>query len=498
MKTLLESYYSSRKGSMESTHAIGQPRKNHYVWLSLLVLMSTATFARLAMINRPFAADSESTACGFAVPIARNYVRYGPVASRFAGVMNVDQVARDNWVIYAHHPPLVPLLVAAVQSVAGVFEWTARMIPSLFSLTSTALLFAMAQWRFGLLVAFIAGILYAFCPMTIVFGGMPEYINGQLVFFALATVESYARWDQTHSPRWIVALVIFFILGALSDWPIFYLVPVLSTHYLLSRSSRSRALLCLFPFWAARVIFHHQGMLHTWPVLFLVGMYVVITSRRIIARDWIALRPHLVPLLLLGWGALHLFVGIQGNYWQEWWSVILTPGLAFAAALGIEVVIDFLPYVLRRPGPITVLLAVAVMVFIASSFQVAKSFSEEWITQGWVPVQDYTLKELGTTIQSISGVGEGILTSDTTHEPALWFYADRQIRPGITSSEKLNQSLSAGPYPLYYEYLQPKGPSPRWFVMPASHQIQFQPLAAELDARFPHHLVNGFMVYQFY
>ena len=198
--------------------------------MSPLVLIAATILVRLAVIGHPFTANNESTACAPLLSVARNYVRYGPGAARLGGIMNSGRVLPENWSIYANHPPLVPLLIAAVQGVAGVSEWTARAVPVFFSVASTALLYLIVGRRFGARAGIVAGFLYAFCPLTLVFGGMPDYVGAPLVFFGLAATESYVRWTETGERRWVVGLVVSFLLGALSDWPVFFLLPLFAVH----------------------------------------------------------------------------------------------------------------------------------------------------------------------------------------------------------------------------------------------------------------------------
>ena len=524
-------------------------------WLPFLALLAAATMARAAVIGKPFGANHEGTACGALLCVARNYVRYGPSAAHLGGIMNTGWVTPDNWAIYAHHPPLVPLLIAALQGVAGVSEWSARAVPSLFSLASVALLYLMAWRRFGPPAALVAGVLYAFCPMTIALGAMPEYVGAQLVFFALATVESYTRWTETGQRRWLAALALSFTLGALTDWPVFYLVPLLAAHHLVTGPSVTEPRRLLppgllvagaaglffglvlwaelvsagrdywtstggdFSFvhqlhvrvlgkpdydpnpitvgrWISRVVIEHQGHLHTWPVLALAALYVASRAWRLARGEREVTRRHLAPLLLVAWGALHLAVGIQGNFQHPWWSVVLTPGLAFAAALGLETAFSYLPGTLRRPRPAAALGFVAALFFVAWSAVVASRFSTSGLD--YTAADSVGLKALGTAIRSVASDDEGVLTSEVKAEPALWFYADRQIRPWITSVEQLNRSLGPGPYALCYGYVQPNGPAPRWFVVPDSQRPTLGPLVAVLDARFPRHLLDGFSAYQLY
>src|SRR3954465_9890970 len=105
-------------------------------WLILIVLLIAAS-VRIAVISRPFIGNQEGTVAGIPLCVARNYARYGPFVSRFAGVMNTGVVPPQVWVIYSHHPPLVPLLVAAVYRIAGVSEWTSRFASACFALANS-------------------------------------------------------------------------------------------------------------------------------------------------------------------------------------------------------------------------------------------------------------------------------------------------------------------------------------------------------------------------
>ncbi len=536
------------RGEPRPAHPGPQPHGNG-AWCPLFILVLAATLVRAALLGRPFVADNEGTACGPLLCVVRNYLRYGPLVTGFGGIMNAGRVPPDRWAIYAHHPPLVPLLIAGWQRIAGISEWTARAIPSLFSVASAALLYLMAARRFGVRAAVATGVLYAFCPITLLFGGMPDYVGAQLVFFGLATIESYVRWVETGRARWLAALTVVFFLGALTDWPIFYLVPALSGHYLLTNPRRGFVSLALLlaaasllfvalvlwaqavsagrEYWTAtggdfsvlhklairtlghpdsdatplsvrgwvqRVLLRHVGVLHGWPMLALAAVYATLAARRVARRDWTALGRHQGPLLVMTWGVLHLGVGLQGNFQHAWWSVVVTPGLALAAALGLDDVIPALAPGLARRRPVATA-ATVTSLFMVVSTGLALVFSAAWKNH---ESQGYTLKGLGSAIQSVARPDEGVLTSETNPEPALWFYADRQIRPAITSVDQLAPALAAGAYALYYGYLQPTGPAPRWFVMPAAQRSQLAPLAATLDARFPRHIVDGFIVYRLY
>lgn len=366
--------------------------------------------------------------------------------------------------------------------------------------------------------------------MTLALGDMAEYLNAPLVFCGVATIDAYVRWLETKRRSWAYTSILFFLLGALSDWPIFYLVPILAAHAVLTGAAPvlrvltiALAAALLFSAlaswmlwsggdvsvvnqfalrastdgitlrdWIGRVVIHHQGMLHTWPVLVLSGIWVLHLTRQRLMGRLPDLPAHTIPLLLIAWGAIHLVVGAQGTYWHAWWSMILTPAFALMAALGVEVVIGVLPRRIRTRRVALPLAALAVILFVASSAQTAYDFTlGQWGFRG-----NYTLKSIGSAIREAAASTEGVLTTVNTDHPALRVYADRQLRPAIASVEALKRSLGAGPYVAFYGYEQRSGPPPTWFVMPVSDQAQLPELTATLDARYPRREMNGVVVYR--
>lgn len=499
----------------------------------LLALILFAFAIRIALINRPFLPNDEGTSTGIPVIHAMNIARYGLLDSRFAGVLNFGQVDSSNWAIYVHHPPLVPVLIALVYYFFGVSEWSTRLMPAMFSLGVTFLLYMMTSHRFGVRIGFLAGIFYALSPITIVFGGMPDYVNAQVVFFMLATTESYLRWRETKMRLWLALMIISFILGSLSDWPVFYLVPVLGGHYWLRGGhsvSRTLALtvpafvvlitLFLWAYWASgdtwtnqfgsplhqfihrtfrlgpitfekwvkTVLINHLAWLHTWPVFLLTGSYIGFIVSWILRRNWETLAKHEAPILLLFVAAFHLSVGIQGNYHHAWWAVIVTAPLAFAAALALDTLVR---YFANRSHVETSILIVVLLLFF--SFSVPAAYLK--VNQQWLVLPG---KDIGYLIQKISRPNEGVVTTASNKDPTLWYYADRQLRPEIVDLSQLKDSLAPGPYPLPYWYPQEYGPPPRWFVVPPPDRKIFKQLIDVLDRRFPRRDINGYAVYQLY
>jgi 4-amino-4-deoxy-L-arabinose transferase-like glycosyltransferase len=218
--------------------------------LALIFLVVAASVARIALLDTPFTRNHESTASGPMVCAARNLVRYGMWSQKFCGVLNTGHVSQEQWVWYAHHPPLVVMTIAWSSALFGTSEWCYRFPSAIFSVLGTAMIFVMINRRFGWRTALTAGAIHSFIPFAWLFAGMPDVVGPHMVFFGLATIECYSRWFQTRRPHWMWLMAGAFTLCALSDWSAYFLPPVLATHYLLSHRWRQwhRAALRIAPY----------------------------------------------------------------------------------------------------------------------------------------------------------------------------------------------------------------------------------------------------------
>jgi hypothetical protein len=497
---------------------------------------------RLPLLDRPFIANQEGTSCGIPLLVAQNYARHGPVASRFAGVLNSGDVPPEQWTRYAHHPPLAMLGVAGVYAVFGVNEWTSRAFSAACCVATAALLATMVARRRGRLAGATTAAAFLLAPMTVGYGDMADYVGSPLVLAGVACVATYARWreaadagDVSQSRRWAAAWAAVFVVGAWVDWPIFYLPLLLGPHYALTTPPRRWwrlaaagvgvvlvfASVVLWADWAGsdvsifhqlkvrvigghdrtgldigavawlgRVIVHQQGTLQGWPTLLGAVAWVAICLRRWLSGTLDRGVP--VELLLLGWGAVHLVVGFQGNYQHEFWSTVVTPGLAACAGAGLAAIVTALAD--PRPTLARALPAAAAVVLIAATL--LPSWRLLFREYDWVASLPYRQKELGLAIRDLARPDEAVLTSDWVGESALWWYADRQLRPYVRTPEGLDQWIEPGPYLLPFNYVQSAGPRPRWFVRHKSDAVAHPQLVAALDERFARRpLANGFVAY---
>src|SRR5689334_5016722 len=83
---------------------------------AVIAIFAFALAVRLAFIDRPFHRDPEGCAAFYGV-LARNYIRR-PIAQTYG--VPVQNMGRTNPpAFYGHHPPLVPMQIAAVYWLCG-------------------------------------------------------------------------------------------------------------------------------------------------------------------------------------------------------------------------------------------------------------------------------------------------------------------------------------------------------------------------------------------
>ena len=125
--------------------------------------------------------------------IARNSVRYGYWATGFGPVTNSGRVSPERFEYYYHYPPLLNWMLAASFSVFGVHEWSARVVPLVFSIALMILIFIFARRFFSTTVAFIAMLFSAVVPVEAYYGAHVDVYNSVAVFFTALAVYAYAR-----------------------------------------------------------------------------------------------------------------------------------------------------------------------------------------------------------------------------------------------------------------------------------------------------------------
>jgi hypothetical protein len=502
------------------------------VVLGLAVLL--AVFVRLPVIDVPFHRTPEGVGSFYGI-LARNYLRLEWSEHVGVPVMSPGVAEDQPPAFYHHHPPLVPLLIAGSYGLFGEGEWQTRLWPSLFNVGCIVLIHLLMRGVGRPVAAGVAAMLFAVAPISIYYGGHPDVINSQLVFFVLLSVAAYLRFQAAPGGRWLVLLLAAFIPAAATDWPAFLLVPVFCAHYAVSRRGQGWRWMVGFAL-AATVLFavvyfyitlasgaqwnwlveklshrsfsavgdrndhytlagwlgeitRHNLRMHTLPLLAAAGAWLVVFGWR---RGDEGAR---LTRLLLGWALLHVLVGQQGVYVHDWWWWPLTPGLVLAAGLAAdELLRGARPAALRRTGAIAVVLLLLAFTAWTTSTHLPRFVRHEQ-THGDL---GYSVLDMGAAIQQAAPemTDPVIIPWNDYHELQLWYYGDRPLILAVWDPITLQHRMTDGIVDLPFGFQQPWPYSPVGLVFPRIFSEDAPEFLEYLMQTYRHEQTEHFLIFR--
>ena len=500
----------------------------------LAAVVLVAAGVRLATLDAPLGRTSEGTSALYGL-LSRNYQK--TPLDHANGVPVLGHVAPDASptsaappTLYHHHPPLVPLLVAAVHALAGhdptgppAAECHVRLPAALFTLGCLPLLYRSAarRPRAGVLAAAV----FVALPITMVFGGMADVVGAQLVFFVLLSTLAYRRLWRAPTVGNLALLCLAFAPAAWTDWPAFYLCPVLAAHWALTRPARTWGWFAAFggfaclafalayaqialaagdwgwmaalflrraagevadsgepltlASWLRAALWEHGVTYHT-PIVFalLTAWLAGFAWRRRERRGQVA------AVVLAGWAALHVAVGRQGVFVHEWWWWPVAPAAALAAGL----VLDRLP---RRRTVDGALAAGVVLLGVYSGVRFLPELREN-------KPAAYALPEIGAAVRAAAEPGEAVMVADEATAIGLWYYADRPLKIRVWTPADAAARRADGAVDLPFGLTQAWPAPARVAVVPVAYldSPAVAALAAELSETHDRRTIGKFLVFR--
>ena len=199
------------------------PRRAERLGVALILL--TALVPRLRDVAAPFDREAEGAQGAFFAISAVNYERLGLRRTAGYPVLNVDALRESasgvllplptqHWLMYANHPPLVPVVAWAAVEALGPEGWDEAWregrapegieLPMRLPFVTAHALFLLALWwavreGHGAQTAMIALGLAAATPVLVFYGTLVNYENPALLFVALAAGQ-HVRWQR--EGRW--------------------------------------------------------------------------------------------------------------------------------------------------------------------------------------------------------------------------------------------------------------------------------------------------------
>lgn len=171
---------------------------------------------------------------------ARNYLRYGYLKLGFAPVNNAGIVNEDAEFVYDnHYPPLLPILLSFSFRIFGVHEWSARLVPVIFSLATVVMVIKLGKMFGAAASGYRAGLLMSVTPMFIYYGKMTVH-EILILPLVLAGFYFYFRWRDSGGNRNLVGSILSLITAQLVGWPGYYPALIIFIYHLFTASSNTK------------------------------------------------------------------------------------------------------------------------------------------------------------------------------------------------------------------------------------------------------------------
>lgn len=490
---------------------------------AIVAILAGGAFLRAHDLNNGWVGKHNAWGGAMYGGIARNTVRYGWWATGFGPVTNSGRVSPEHFEYYYHYPPLLNWMVSSAFSVFGVHEWSARIVPILFSVALMVLIFVLAQRLFSNGVAMIALLFSSVIPVEAFYGAHVDVYNSLPVFFTALAVCGYSRWLESSRGRDLALCVAGVVLGCMSAWFTFFLVPLVVVHYFFLRDNGNAAVdrrIWLIPLGAVAVfalfLLHRHFLLmggktelmgslldklrlrtsietpagqntdiaglalkherdlrrlYSDPLLLLAASWVVFLAadavrRRLQLRDWIV-------MMLFGYGFLHNLIFPSLLLGHDYMVVCYVPAIAISSA----VVVDRLGARVRRTwgeAPYGAALATMLLVTLSAETSATRRLYSDESQYG------NTLRRWGTAIQSQSRDTDLVFTC-SGEDHILDYYADRQMKFSIETPQQL-QAAS-------------KQRAGRLLACPETETAKHPELTQYLDAAYQRRNVAGMTLY---
>jgi len=158
---------------------------------------------------------------GFQEAIALHHLHGQVFANRFLPVISeVDGVK----IFHTAHPPLLHLLYAALYGIFGVHEWVSRLCSLMLYLAALWLAFRRLTGERRSATLFAALALFLPLPFALALTTNYEPLS---IFAVTLVAVAFLRWQESHRPGRLLALLAATLLACLADWPAYLAAPVL-------------------------------------------------------------------------------------------------------------------------------------------------------------------------------------------------------------------------------------------------------------------------------
>lgn len=382
---------------------------------------------------------------------ARNLRLYGPSQIGLVPLLNRAPIPPDQANYYVHHPPLIVWVTAISETVFGTNAMSVRLVSIFSTFVSIAAFYVMCRRLYNPERGLLCAALYAFTPMIIYFGRMPNHEPMSLAFLMLFGA-LYIKWVNTPTSRrwWCMAALVFlavwtawasaFVVLAICTFGVVAVRPTQRTrliglagivlvaiftvigfyslqypytiHDLLrtfnwrtSTVSEVSASFTFFEFAGNTLIYIITGGTLALTVLSIGGVIPVLRRMNRLNRSMI--------LALLAAGLSYILIFRSASYVHDYYSIYLIPFMAITAACAIAS--SFAQPRLRRFAE-----PALISLFLCSTIGAI------FVLNGWYARPDTLILAMADYITNHTAQSDTVFTN-ISFNPTLEYYAFRKI-----------------------------------------------------------------------
>lgn len=146
--------------------------------------------------------------------------------------------------LQSHYPLLLPLFLSGSFLFFGIHDWAARIVP-ITAITATAIMiYLLGKQLWSQKEGWLAALFFLFTPLIRYFAKIPVH-ETIMPFFSTLVFYNYWLWYKNSSFRKYLILLICIFLAMQVGWPAYFIVPLITFHYLLFYKKRKKILIIL-------------------------------------------------------------------------------------------------------------------------------------------------------------------------------------------------------------------------------------------------------------
>lgn len=427
------------------------------VFLSIIIFL-ISFFLIGQNLNKPFWGEHDWNGVRYG-NIARNFLRYGFLETKFGQVENSGRVGGGEFEYYTHYPPLLTILIALSYKIFGISEWSTRLAPLSATSASLVVIFLIGSKLWNLKVGILAAVLALVTPMVLYFGKNPVY-DPLALFFILFSFHGYQLYLENKKLFSKILFIIGLILAEVTAWAGFFLIPAITITSLLRRDFIS--VKKMIPLWFLSVfifliylghvylltgsifggdlfrsfvqrsgissnlqpegftILGYLNRLRLWfstlfTITLIFSSFIWLVGKKVTGvqdKDWMILTLGII-------GIIYLIIFSNAVFIHNYLVIYFLPFLALSAALGIDIFIKL--FKLSRIYPLVVVFFVLTVFLERRNFLLVLNESAE----------DQLSVKIGKAINQNTNTLDTIFISPLkfsySADKFLRFYSDRKI-----------------------------------------------------------------------